>query len=279
MERDHSVEINDSTRCPDTTDIALLEEIERILSEGSDVDMDTDRLEECLSILQASSPVMEDYDAVAEWNADKKSHPVLFKSQPFWKRFLQIKPHGIRVAYTAGMAIAIIFCLVITAHAFGKEPFGMFLNWANGIIQTYSRKPDNMLLPPDNPSEYHSLAEALEANGVDSSGCPQWVPKDYILSQVSTKKSEGLTRVYCIYEADRGELLIRATIFEDDAWGFSLERDEGGNIFKEGDTEFYIVTNMEQIKAGWLTEHCFYELSGQISEDELMQVIKSIGEV
>ena len=74
-------------------------------------------------------------------------------------------------------------------------------------------------------------------------------------------------------------MLIRATIFEDDAWGFSLERDEGGNIFKEGDTEFYIVTNMEQIKAGWLTEHCFYELSGQISEDELMQVIKSIGEV
>lgn len=275
MERDHSVEINDSTRCPDTTDIALLEEIERILSEGSDVDMDTDRLEECLSILQASSPVMEDYDAVAEWKADKKSHPDLFKSQPFWKRLLQIKPHGIRVA-TAGMAIAIIFCLVITAHAFGTDPFGMFLNWADGILQTYSNMSDNMILPPNDLSEYHSLAEALAANGVDSSNCPKWIPEDYFLSQVNARESEGVRRVFCVYESNRGELLIRVTILQTGSWGGTLERDEGGYVYKEGDREYYIVSNIDQVKAGWVQGSCFYEVSGQITENELKQIIKSI---
>lgn len=60
----------------------LLQEIEQILATSSSADMDTDKLEAYLDILQERTPVMEDYDAKAEWEKTKAQHPLLFAPEP-----------------------------------------------------------------------------------------------------------------------------------------------------------------------------------------------------
>ncbi len=60
----------------------LLQEIEQILATNSSADMDTDKLAAYLDILQKRAPVMEDYDAKAEWEKTKARHPLLFAPEP-----------------------------------------------------------------------------------------------------------------------------------------------------------------------------------------------------
>lgn len=257
----------------------LLQEIEQILATSSSVDMDTDKLEAYLDILQERTPVMEDYDAKAEWEKTKAQHPLLFAPEPAKRPKKADARKWFKSVRAAEIAVAVVLCLMITANAFGYNPIRQFLDWADGIIRVYSNPSGEMELPPDDPNEYHSLAEALEAYDIDPDSCPTWIPKDYALKTVTVRDSEGLFRISGVYRSERGELLIRFTnfkVFNENYWGNVIERDENGSIFKNGENEFYITTNSNQLKAGWIQNSNFYEVIGQVSEDEIKEILKSI---
>lgn len=257
----------------------LLQEIEQILAASSSVDMDTDKLEAYLDILQERAPVMEDYDAKAEWEKTKAQHPLLFTPEPAKRPKKADARKWFRSVRAAEIAVAVVLCLMITANAFGYNPIRQFLDWADGIIRVYSNPSGEMELPPNDPNEYHSLAEALEAYDIDPDSCPTWIPEDYTLKAVTVRDSEGLFRISGVYRSERGELLIRFTnfkVFNENYWGNVIERDENGSIFKNGENEFYITTNSNQLKAGWIQNSNFYEVIGQVSEDEIKEILKSI---
>ncbi len=257
----------------------LLQEIEQILATSSSVDMDTDKLEAYLDILQERVPVMEDYDAKAEWEKTKAQHPLLFAPEPAKRPKKADARKWFKSVRAVEIAVAVALCLMITANAFGYNPIRQFLDWADGIIRVYSNPSGEMELPPDDPNEYHSLAEALEAYDIDPDSCPTWIPKDYALKTVTVRDSEGLFRISGVYRSERGELLIRFTnfkVFNENYWGNVIERDENGSIFKNGENEFYITTNSNQLKAGWIQNSNFYEVIGQVSEDEIKEILKSI---
>ena len=257
----------------------LLQEIEQILATSSSVDMDTDKLEAYLDILQERAPVMEDYDAKAEWEKTKVQHPLLFAPEPAKRPKKADARKWFRSVRAVEIAVAVALCLMITANAFGYNPIRQFLDWADGIIRVYSNPSGEMELPPNDPNEYHSLAEALEAYDINSDSCPTWIPKDYTLKAVTVRDSEGLFRISGVYRSERGELLIRFTnfkVFNENYWGNVIERDENGSIFKNGENEFYITTNSNQLKAGWIQNSNFYEVIGQVSEDEIKEILKSI---
>ena len=52
----------------------------------------------------------------------------------------------------------------------GFQPVQAVLRWAEGIIQIYTNPSGIMELPDDDPGEYHSLYEALAANGISTEG-------------------------------------------------------------------------------------------------------------
>ena len=117
----------------------------------------------------------------------------------------------------------------------------------------------------------------MEAYGVDTTFCPQWIPKEYALSSISVRDSDGLLRITGVYESGGDELLIRVTQYSQGfGWDGYVERDEGGEVCLIGNVEAYIVTNSNQSKAGWVFGECLYEVSGQVTEDEIKGIIKSI---
>lgn len=255
----------------------LLQEIEQILATSSSADMDTDKLEAYLDILQERTPVMEDYDAKAEWEKTKAQHPLLFAPEPSKRSKKADARKWFRGVRAVEIAVAVALCLMITANAFGYNPIGQFLEWADGIVRVYSNPSGEMELPPDDPNEYHSLTEALEAYDIDPDSCPTWIPEDYVLKNIVVRDSDGLLRISGTYMGDRGELIIRVTLhIEDNYWGNLVERDESGSIRVIENKEFFVVTNANRSKIGWVQGNCFYEINGLLTEDEINEMLKSI---
>lgn len=257
----------------------LLQEIEQILATNSSADMDTDKLAAYLDILQKRAPVMEDYDAKAEWEKTKARHPLLFAPEPSKRSKKADTRKRFRSVRTVEIAVAVVLCLMITANAFGYNPIGQFLEWADGIVRVYSNPSGEMELPPEDPNEYCSLGEAFEAYGIDPASCPTWIPEDYTIKNVTVRRSDQMLRISGIYKGERGDLLIRVTRYEDVGmldWSSAIERDSGGTVFVANGREHYIVTNSEQVKAGWIQGSSFYEINGQISEDEIKTILQSV---
>lgn len=265
----------------------LLQEIEEMLCSSAE-EMDTDRIERYLAILQERAPVMEDYDPEAHWDKLEKDHPQIFVEDDASQdapvpdaekgNGAVVVPHRrpFRLLRMIEVALITALCLVVTASAFGFNPVQAILKWAEGVIQVYSNPSGIMELPAEDPSEFHSLEEALEANGIESSGLPTWVPRDYTLADVTVRLTDGLVKCTATYESERGELTIRVIkYFMADA-ALAEEREADGSVYLKDGVEYYLISNYEQSKAGWQIGLNSYVISGQISETELKEIIDSI---
>lgn len=262
----------------------ILNEIEKLMAPPPGEDIDTDKVEQYLAHLQERAPVMEDYDPAAQWDKLVEDHPLLFEETAELETLPSAKPTRstgrrggrFRVVRMVEVAAAVVLCLVVTANAFGVNPIQAFLNWADGVIQVYSNPSGVMELPADDPSEYHTLEEALAANGIDASGCPTWVPRDYSLYSVRSRAADDVIKCTASYESTRGELLIRVAHYSMENAASTEERKDGGSLYTHNGVGYYIVTNNGWSKAGWDIGLNSYVISGQISEDELKEIINSI---
>lgn len=133
----------------------------------------------------------------------------------------------------------------------------------------YTNPSGIMELPDDDPSEYHSLYEALAANGISTEGLPTWVPRDYAILSVTAKSSDGVIKCVAVYESNRGNIVIRALKIISPDITVAEERDTDAISYQHNQEEFFIVSDRQWMKADWENEGIFFSISGQISEDEI----------
>lgn len=269
----------------DMSNEQLLDEADALMMLDDPDESDTQRMEQCLALLQERAPVMETYDTEKEWEELTEKHSLLFQvdAQEEKRKVKHISEKAarkrhlpLRILRYAEIAAGLLLVMVITANALGYNPIQVFLTWADGVVQMYSNPSGIMELPEDSPSEYRSLAEALTANGLDASGCPTWIPKDYEILMVNAVRTETFDKYSAIYYSERGEILVRVMNFKQEEWAVTDEREDGGHTEDINDTEYYIVTNLDQSKAGWSVGLYSYIISGQITEGELYRMINSI---
>lgn len=270
------------------SNMEILSEIEGMMFPPSGEEIDTDKVEQYLALLQKRAPVMEGYDSAEQWNKLVDAHPFLIEESSTMPKLrnnsdskrvgLSINKSsiGLRIFRIAEIALASMFFLVVTANAFGVNPIQALLSWGEGIVQVYCNPSGVMELPENDPSEYHSLEEALIANGIDAKDCPTWVPQDYSLYLVRVQEADGIIKCTASYESTRGELIIRVvkrTIYDTVS---TEEREDSGYIYSHNGIEYYLVSNYDWSKAGWDIGLNSYVISGQVSEDELKEIINSI---
>lgn len=282
---------HDREHIQDKSNTELLNEVIDIVETQSAEEMDVDAIMKRLALLQERAPVSME-QTPGELMADlKDSHPLIFESLSAGEpaatvaaetaKPLSPKPRKKRHSHFASISVSILaacFCLVVTANALGMNPVQAFLDWADGIIQIYRNPSGIMELPEDDPSQYHSLEEALEANDMEPDQIPNWIPEDYQLSSVDVLDTGALIQCSASYTAERGELLIRASRFIGDDWSVKDERNDDGDKYEKNGLTYYLVTNQGLSKAGWDYEGIFYTISGQITKDELQGMIDSIAE-
>lgn len=265
----------------------LLQEIEEMLASPS-AEMDTDKIEEYLALLQERAPVMEDYNPDTQWDKLTEQHPAIFTEDitatndapPVFKKrkTLDVSISRRRLAFfrRAEVVLAAVLCLVVTANALGINPVEVVLRWADGVVQVYTDPSGVMELPEGTLSEYRSLEAALRDNGITTDGLPTWIPRDYALSEVSVKASDGWVKCTAFYQSERGEMLIRVISYSTYDMGMAEEREEGGTRYSHNGTDYYIVSNLEQSKVGWQVGTNSYVVSGQFSEKEARKIIDSV---
>ena len=275
-----------SASITEKSNLQLLNEVEAMLSVPAE-EMDTDRIEEYLSLLQKKAPVTEHYDPEEKWAKLEESHPLIFEEEPnSCKSDFAAEArnrHGnrtrrsfSRVFRAAAIAAATAFCFIITASAMGFQPVQAVLRWAEEIIQIYTNPSGIMELPDDDPSEYHSMYEALAANGISTEGLPTWVPRDYAVSAIAVKLSDGVLKCSAIYDSTRGGLVIRVIEHTMALSTEAKELDSVGSVYTHNQTEYYILMDNGVTKAGWQDGMLSYVISGQISEAEIKEMINSI---
>ena len=256
----------------------LLNAIDDMMAQSAE-EIDMDFVDVCLDILQKRAPVMEDYDPQAALNEFQDKHSYLLESEvtPSAKA-VQVpkRTRATRRFRYAGAFAAAVLCFVFTASAFGYRPVQRLFRWVNDTIQIVSNPSGLMELPSDNHAEYHSLDEALDANGFDSASRITWIPKDYSLSRVRARSLTDLTKVSAIFESERGELVIEIRAFNSTEWCGTVESDFDGEVYQHNDFIYYVSSNYEFTIAGWLDDTYSYEISGQITKEEIKKIIESI---
>lgn len=260
------------------SNVELLKAIDDMLAQPAE-EINMDFVDACLDILQERAPVMEDYDPQAAWDAFQDKHSLLL--EPEEKPSSKVAPvpnraRSRRMVRYAGTFVAAVLCITVTANAFGYHPVRSFFKWINDTVQVYTNPSGLMELPADDPSEYHSLEEALDACGATSADRITWIPKDYSLSSVRMSSFSELVKISAIFESDRGDLVIRILGLDGWEWNGVAEGSVEGTEYTHNGTTYYITSNFDFVKAGWQDEKYSYEISGQISEEEIKKMIDSI---
>lgn len=259
----------------DLSNLELLDGIDEMLDCGDGLP-DADELELYLKTLQEKAPVMEVYDPEAQWNKLMADHPEFMPEEPKAVQAAPKKAGCKRFWLRMGLVAAVLVVFLgVSATAWKSNPFSSFIDWAQGIMQIHSEPSGVMELPADDPSEYHSLAEALTANGIDPSGCPTWIPEDYVFDSVSVGVTEYATKVSSAYYSDRGELYIRVTKYSPN-WTNTEERNTDAEMFVYNDCEYWLISNLDLEKSSWKDAELSYGISGQITNDEMKQIVMSI---
>jgi len=128
-------------------------------------------------------------------------------------------------------------------------------------------------------TKYAAESNAItgQAGGViDTDGLPTWIPQDYSISGVTAKITDGVTRCVAVFESERGELTMRVTAYSMENTAATEERDETSVCHSRGGVDYYIISNYDQSKVGWQLGLNTYVIGGQISENEVKEIIDSI---
>ena len=270
------------------TNAQLLDDLERLLDCQEAEDLDVDQLEACLDALQERAPVMEDFDPASIMARLQAEHPALFESEEKENeekeaisspdaspRPVRRSGRARRILRRVEIAAALIVVLCIGASAVGLNPFQAITQWASEVLHIGRNPSGVMELPEGTASEYRSLEEALAAYGVDPSGCPTWVPEDYALRDVTVLNSNGGLKFIATYDADRGDMFIRVTQFDDGATSV-LEKEEGGYIYTHNNIQFDVTENMGMANISWQISSYAYTITGSLEKDEILNILDSI---
>ena len=255
----------------------LMEELEQ-MSSISEYDCDIDLICAYLDVLEEKAPVLpKGYDPAAEYEKFKENHSELFDvpAVPLPEKAPAGKSHFIRLKQTL-VTFAALFCVVVfVADASGAGVLDRLIEWGS---ETFSLRPASgeMELEVAEENGFKSLAEALEYYEVENPAIPTWIPNRYSIDRVAAMEAENTTTISGRYTTDSGTLFIRVTIgFEED---FTVEENQTAehNMYQAKGIEFVLSTNMDTERATWDINGVTYSAGGNISLDELKEMLDSI---
>ena len=190
----------------------------------------------------------------------------------------------------AAAALAILLLSVsVAAAASDHGLWELLAQWTDEVIsiapgQVTRIDPDKIRIPEEG-TEYTNLQEALDDCGLTLPAAPKWIPEGFELKEliVNTNDPTSLAFVTC-YHGDDSTLLISLHIFltrEDGGHGGygDFQKDEGDPIpYEEGGVTHLLSTNAGRPIALWVNGPVEGSIIGDITMDELKQIIDSIYE-
>ena len=125
--------------------------------------------------------------------------------------------------------------------------------------------------------EYTSLQEALAATNCDFDAIPTWIPDGYELERIDVHLNPMQNVYFAQYENGKKTLVITVRSY----LGIEPEKIEVKEdlveIYEESGMEYYIFQNDVQLRALWVKDSNECYISGELSMEEIKNMINSIG--
>lgn len=188
-------------------------------------------------------------------------------------------PMWLRRAATVAAVLAIFLVVATTSvNAFGYDLWGKVATWSQEFFHfedeiqgTEGSEPDK-----DNPVEYESLQDALDAYRIEQRLAPQRLPDGYKLADLLVLNSPRELSISAKYERteDKIRISIRRLV------GSKPEETEKSEsvvlVYDANGVTYYILSNYEETKATWVVGEFECYIAGTITIEEMKAIIDSI---
>ena len=215
------------------------------------------------------------YPTYSEPENDDKNIQTLKTNEPRTRPRFRMRRGLVVVAI-----LIVMFGSMLTAQAAGVDVFGAIGRWTEENFQ--------FVLPTTNQSDTVGINDdfqkASEKFGLPSSFVPTWCPEGFTSAEPleehiknhsdsiscqytnTTENKFYLVTISQYYSAD----VLNATVFEKDDSSVITYQSNGKN--------FYIFSNLENLTATWADENYCITITGEITLDQIKNIIDSIGE-
>lgn len=178
-------------------------------------------------------------------------------------------------------AVLVLLVGAASAQAFSLDIFSAIARWTAEIFRMQAEEVPYAVITANPLSEggsisCDSLEAAAETFGITAPLAPRWVPERFSLTGVAAENMPGGVLIYADYKSGDGFLQIR---FEEaDTVDFSSLEKENTSVtaFLCAGITHYIIFDMGYQKAIWQNGELECRISGNVSDDELRDMIDSI---
>ena len=179
----------------------------------------------------------------------------------------------------AAAILVLVIGLPLTVKAFDwDEIIQRVARWANETFSFAGSEEETVTEPAiGDDLEYTSLQDMLKRNGIPHDMIPTWIPEGYILESIKNDVTpiEEVYRAYYINGDKEFRIHIRSYLQGDPE---KVEiNEEILEVYEASGVQHYIFSNMDQIQAVWITGSYQCNISGDLSIEEIKQMIDSIG--
>lgn len=179
----------------------------------------------------------------------------------------------------AAAVVVMIFAGTMTANAFGINLWQVFVQWTEETFHFRESSDQEPSAPEkENNQDYQSLQEALDRHKITVSLAPRWIPSGYVLSEIKVNISPIQEMFWAIYlkEDQMLKVQIKRHLTTDpeqiEQSGTLLEEYESGGII------YFIFEDNEQLRTAWSVDCFECYISGELTIDEMKQIVDSIKE-
>ena len=253
----------------------LTEALENTLKEVTDENYDPALIEAYLDALDRKAPMPEMPDAKTSYARFQKKLRCFAPGAT--SASYKLRRVG-RTALVACLAIVSVLGLMIVAQAAGIDVFGTVARWTDEVFSLGTVRSNGVgYILPEEPAEYGTLQEALDAYQVTEVSAPTWVPDGYVLELVKVKYWEDSRRLsfHCEYANGDDLLLIEIGSYQNEP-NMQIEKTDAPVEIVEADGRtVYLLENKNNCTAAWATEHFEFCIFGVVEKTELKQIALS----
>lgn len=150
--------------------------------------------------------------------------------------------------------------------------------WEDGHFTFTGKVPTLPTQPtqPDPEPTYASIQEALTQTGNDPAIAPTWIPNGFVCTDVLYDQQPIMQCYDALYQ--KGESLLRISIetYRPEATSIYEVNEELTELYQTNGTDYYLFYNIDRPVAIWYDAPFVCHITGDITMEELKQMIDSI---
>ena len=254
-------------------DAMTTEELEEILRlDAQDEESDTEKILYIMEVLaqrnkqnsHTGNTALKAYESFKQYYMPETDNRIPAKTRrrmPCWVRSLT----------ATAAVIAILLVGSVTAKAFGFNFWKTVIQWTQETFhfgQWGESKANNSL-------QFDSFQDALEQGKIPASLVPTAIPDGFKPTDITVEQTPLKITYTAKYSNEEKFLVITVRDYLDRP--FYIEQGDGlVEEYQVSGITYYLFSNLEHNRAVWLYESCECDISGDISIEELKEMINSI---